>query len=155
MIFTAPVSSAILFWSSAAYASDDQSRIALVSGSVKIITGAADDVLLSPNKMYEQDKNGQSSVKDVDIRKYTSWIHGLYMYESERLDVILTRLTRYYGTDIVFDEYVSEIRCSGKLDLKENIEDVLSVICKTAPVEYVEESKKYIVNYKPFNKKSL
>ena len=132
-----------------AYASDEQSRIALESGSVKIITENNDDVLLSPNTMYEQDKNGNSSVKDADIRKYTSWIHGLYMYESERLDVILKRLERHYGTEIVFDPSVSEIRCSGKLDLKENLEDVLSTISMAALVEYVKDGESYIISYQP------
>ena len=130
-----------------AYASDDQSRIALESGSVKIISDVNDDILLSPNKMYEQDKSGHSAVKDADIRKYTSWIHGLYMYESERLDVILKRLERYYGTEIVFDPSVSEIRCSGKLDLKDHLEDVLTTISMAALVEYVKDGERYIISY--------
>jgi len=132
-----------------AYASDDQSRIALESGSVKIISETADDVTLKPNTMYEQDKSGHSSVKDIDIGKYTSWIHGLYMYESERLDVILKRLTRYYGTEIVFDASVSEIRCTGKLDLKENLDDVLATISVAALVEYVKDGERYIVSVQP------
>ena len=130
-----------------AYTSDEQSRIALESGLVKIVFEAADDVLLRPNKVYEQDKSGHSSVKDADIEQYTSWIHGLYMYESERLDVILKRLGRYYGTEIMVDPSVSEIKCSGKLDLKENVEDVLSIISKTAPVKYIKNSEHYAVNY--------
>jgi ferric-dicitrate binding protein FerR (iron transport regulator) len=131
------------------YAVDDHSRIALESGLVKIISETADDVLLIPNKMYEQDKSGHSSVKDVDIRKYTSWIYGLYIYESERLDMILKRLTRYYGTEIVFDASVSEIRCSGKLDLKENLDDVLSSISMAALVEYVKDGESYIISVQP------
>ena len=130
-----------------AYASDDQSRIALETGSVKIISGNADDgVLLSPNKMYEQDKSGHSSVQDVDIRKFTSWIHGLYMFESERLDVILKRLERYYGTEIVFDQAVSEIRCSGKLDLKDRLEDVLTTISMAAFVQYAKDEERYTIS---------
>ena len=132
-----------------AYASDAQSRIALEEGVVKIVSGTAGDVVLNPNEMFEQDKSGHSSVKDADIGKYTSWIHGLYMYESEQLDVILKRLERYYGREIVVGPSVSEIRCSGKLDLKENMEDVLSVISKTAPIKYVADGESYIVSYQP------
>ena len=133
-----------------AYASDEHSRIALESGLVKISFEATEDVLLSPNKVYEQDKSGFASVKDADITKYTSWIHGLYMYESERLDVIFKRLERYYGIGITVDPSAAELRCTGKLDLKENMEDVLSNICYTAPIRYSKESEKYTISYQPF-----
>ena len=133
-----------------AYASDEQSKIALESGLVKICSEATEDVLLSPNKVYEYDKNGHSSVKDADISKYTSWIHGLYIYESERLFVIIKRLERYYGIEISMDSFASELRCTGKLDLKENLEDVLSNISYTAPIKYMKESEKYTISYKPF-----
>ena len=132
-----------------AYASDDQSRIALESGSVKIISGNTDDVLLNPNQLYEHDNNGHSTVKDTDIRKYTSWIHHLYMYESERLDVILKRLERHYGINILFDPSVAEIRCTGKLDLKENLEEVLATISMAALVEYIKDGESYIISYQP------
>ena len=130
------------------YASDEQSRIALEEGSVKIISGA-NDVLLAPNQIYEQDKSGNSSVRDADIENYTSWIHGRYLYESERLDVILKRLERYYGKEILVEPSIAEITCSGKLDLKENVEDVLLIICATASVEYVKDGEKYTINYQP------
>ena len=132
-----------------AYASDEHSWIALESGLVKILSEAADDVMLHPNKVYERDKSGHSSVKDADIEKYTSWIHGLYVYESERLDVILKRLERYYGIEIVVEPAAAGLRCSGKLDLKENVEDVLSIISKTAPVDYIKDSERYVISVQP------
>ena len=132
-----------------AYKSDEHSRIALASGSVKISYGNAEDVTLNPNQLFERDKNGFSSVEDTDIEQYTSWIYKLYAYNSERLGVILKRLERYYGNEIIVESYVSEFRCSGKLDLKENLEDVLSNICKTAPIVYENDGEKYIINYNP------
>ena len=132
-----------------AYSSDEQSIIALESGLVKILSENAGEVLLKPNKIYEQDKTGYSSVKDVNIGEYTSWIHGLYTYKSENLGVILKRLERYYGKEIIAAPSVSELKCSGKLDLKENIEDVLLIICKTAPAKYIYDGDKYILNYQP------
>jgi ferric-dicitrate binding protein FerR (iron transport regulator) len=134
-----------------AYASDEQSKIALEEGLVKIIDEKNDYVLLQPNQIYELDKSGNSSVKDADIGKYTSWIHGLYLFKDEHLDVILKRLERYYGKEIVAVPSVSEITCSGKLDLKENVDDVLLMICSTASVEYVKEGEKYFISNQPEN----
>ena len=133
-----------------AYSADGQSRIALAEGAVKIISGKANTVTpLTPNQVFEQDKSGRSSVKDADISRYTSWIHGMYMYESERLDVILKRLERYYGKEIEAEVSVSEITCSGELELKENVEDVLSFISMAASVRYAKVGDKYIISCKP------
>lgn len=138
-----------------AYSSDELSKIALESGLVKISSETAEDVLLSPNKVYEQDKDGHSSVNDADISTYTSWIHGLYMYKNERLEEILKRLERYYGIAISVDPSAAELRCAGKLDMKENVEDVLLNISLTAPIGYIKDSERYIVSYQPKNNSNM
>lgn len=130
-----------------AYAGDIQSRVALASGKVRI-TSDVDEVNLIPNSIYENE-GGIASVREADVSKYTSWIDGLYVYESESLRVILKRLARYYGTEIETSASLPEFRCSGKLDLKENIEDVMAVLGNALPVVYLKEGDKYIVRPKP------
>ncbi len=134
-----------------AYASDAQKRIALESGSIKITSKAShNEVLLSPDKMYEFNE-GKESVKNVDIRKYVSWVEGLYFYDSERLDIILARLSRYYGKDIDIDLESAKLTCSGKLDLKERLDDVLMGLSYTAPISYTHVDEKYTISFKPLN----
>ena len=103
-------------------------------------------MLLNPNEIYEQDKSGHISVKDDNVGKYTSWIHGIYIYEDERLDVILKRIERYYGKEIVTEPAVAGIICSGKLDLKENVEDVLTFVSIAVSVKYTKVGEKYIIH---------
>lgn len=131
-----------------AYTADNHKRVVLESGSVKIMSNNdSKEVLLSPNKMYESNK-GEKSVTDVDVRKYTSWIDGIYIYDNERLEDIFTRLSRYYGKEIVVDRRSADLRCSGKLDLKENLDDVLFIIAYTAPVAYTYTNDKYSITFK-------
>lgn len=128
------------------YSEDAQKRIVLESGSVKIFSGNR-ETLLNPNEMYEGDGE-EESVKKVNVEFYTSWVNGLYVYEKERLDIILTRLSRYYGKEIEIDPVSSGLRCTGKLDLKDNIDEVLKIIKYTAPVDYTNDNDKYMVTYK-------
>jgi ferric-dicitrate binding protein FerR (iron transport regulator) len=130
-----------------AYSSDVQKRVALEEGSVKISGAKGNELLLSPDKMYEYN-NGKETVTDVDIRKYTSWVNRLYIYESERLEVILARLSRYYGVDIVADAASAKLKCSGKLDLKDVIDDVLNGLSYTAPITYTCTDGKYRIDIK-------
>lgn len=81
-------------------------------------------------------------VKMVDASLYTSWKDGLYLYNSEKLGTILDRLSRYYGKEIIYDSNVASLKCSGKLDLKDNIIDVLNGLCQTAPIDFKHKGER-------------
>ncbi len=131
-----------------AYSADVQKRVVLKSGAVKISSGTNNpDILLHPSDMYELNGD-KEKVAQVDINIYTSWVSGIYICENERLDIILTRLSRYYGKEIIVDKNAAGLKCNGKLDLKENMDDVMSIIRYIAPVNYTYENDKYVVTYK-------
>ncbi|MDR1644614.1 MAG: FecR domain-containing protein [Tannerellaceae bacterium] len=133
-----------------AYAGDTVQNVVLVSGSVKVRSGSGteDGTLLAPNEMYRYDASGPSQVQSVNIENYIAWKSGAYQYESESLDVILKRLSRYYGKDILCDPHVARLRCSGKLDLKDDLDRVLKGISRTAPVICRYDGKHYTVTNK-------
>ncbi|MFV0419051.1 MAG: FecR family protein [Dysgonomonas sp.] len=132
-----------------AYDSDPVKRIVLVSGSVKVGTRKkGEEVLLSPNKMYEYN-DGQNKITNVDVDKYISWKDGMYLFENEKLENILSRLSMYYGEDIRCDDISANLRCSGKLDLKGDLLDVLHGLSYTAPVTFKDNDGIYMIKYKP------
>ena len=120
-----------------AYESDKTKNVVLVSGSVKVSAKSSnkDDVLLSPNQMYSV-TNGVAGVKNVDVNKYIMWIDGLYYFESAKLGDILNRLSRYYGKIIIYDNTVAELRCTGKLDMKDEMQEILQGLTHTVPISY-------------------
>ncbi|MDR2765466.1 MAG: FecR domain-containing protein [Tannerella sp.] len=123
------------FFNLAAYEKDREQNLVLVSGSVRIHMDNREDILLAPNEMFTS-VNGVTQVQTVHAEDYISWKSGIYQYESETLRVILKRLSRYYGQEIVCDPQVAGLRCSGKLDLKDELSSVLEGIALTAPVRY-------------------
>ncbi len=132
-----------------AYHSDGQKRVVLQSGSVKISSGTSkEEIILKPAEMYEA-TNTNETVKAVNVDNYISWINGIYICDSERLDFILTRLSRYYGKEIAVDERAAKLKCNGKLDLKDNLNDVLHVLQYIVPIEHTKENDIYSVTYKP------
>ncbi|GHV47845.1 hypothetical protein FACS1894181_02160 [Bacteroidia bacterium] len=92
--------------------------------------------------------NGLPEVKTVDVDVYISWKSGIYQYESETLGVILTRLSQYYGQEISCSPQSACLKCSGKLDLKDDLDEVLSGIAKTAPVICHFSENKYLITNK-------
>ena len=130
-----------------AYGVDMQKKVALETGSVKITSNDnSNTMVLKPNDMYEYN-NGKEIVTQVDIRQYVSWVKGLYLFESERLEAIFTRLSRYYGKEISIDAASAELMCSGKLDMKEKLEDVLDGLVYTAPIRYKKTGETYLIKY--------
>lgn len=133
-----------------AYESEKTKSVVLLSGSVKVLTkeNNKEETIMKPNQIYKKD-NGNISVEDTDASKYILWIDGFYIFDSTDLGDILIRLSRYYNKNIVFDDLVAALKCSGKLDMKDDLGEILLGLTNTAPISY-EENKDgtYIVKIK-------
>ncbi len=68
--------------------------------------------------------------------------------EDERLDVLMTKLSRYYGEKILFDEGLGNQRCTGKVDLKDDLADVLNGLTFSFRIKVDQESGNVQGNYK-------
>lgn len=131
-----------------AYDSDENKQIVLVSGSVKILSrNDKKDTIIKPSEMYQYSE-GTSSVKKVDLVKYTSWVDGLYYLESEKLENVMHKLSRYYGVNINCDEKIVGLRCSGKMDLKDEIVDVLDGLSFSFPINIEYKNGEYYITSK-------
>jgi ferric-dicitrate binding protein FerR (iron transport regulator) len=119
----------------------------LVSGAVKVSSKDKKETLLSPSEMYTY-SNNLHQIQTVDIENHILWKSGIYQYKSEDLGIILKRLVRYYGKEIDCTPHASSLKCSGKLDLKDDLQLVLDGISKTAPIIYECIDEKYLVTNK-------
>jgi len=131
-----------------AYEEDAEIQVVLASGSVQITSkDNSRKTDLTPSQMYDY-KAGQASVTLVDIDKYISWVQGILYAEDERLDILMTKLSRYYGEEILFDKGLANQRCTGKVDLKDNLEEVLNGLTFSFRINVEREDGKYRVSIK-------
>lgn len=130
-----------------AYNNDTEHRIVLVSGSIKVKIDKRETILAPKQMLSCTDRAFQVKTLD-EVSKYTSWKDGLLQYNNESLAVILENLSRYYGYEIICTPDVNFLKCSGKLDLKDNLEAVLTNISKTAPIRYESDDGKYYITSK-------
>lgn len=131
-----------------AYEEDDLQTVALVEGEVEIAMGKDKIARLTPDDLFRLEE-GKTHVEKTDVSDYISWIDGWCIFYSEKLPVILDRLSRYYGKPIVYTSDIEQIKCSGKLELKDDLQTVLNALSETAPVQYKEDLggfKMYTVN---------
>lgn len=127
-----------------AYENDAEQSVVLVSGKVNVREKIKKvDRDLVPNEMFITPDAGNTSVRTVDITNYVSWKDGLYQFDSETLSVIIKRLSRYYGVEIVLENPQLTTRCTGKLYLKDDFKTIMEKLSEmfTIRYEFVEENK--------------
>ena len=134
-----------------AYSEEQEISVVLVEGSVEI-KRANKKIKLSPNQKFGYNIVTQKTeiVEDINVLEYIGWKDGWLLCNSEALKSLFKKLEMYYDVDIlVKDTIVETYKTSGKLELKENIEDVLKVISITAPIKYaVKEDLIYMYDMK-------
>jgi hypothetical protein len=132
-----------------AYEADKTKSVVLLSGSVSISSGIHNkDIILKPDQMYSC-LEGSHTVENVDAGIHILWTQGLYQFESEKLSNIITRLERYYGIRIECDAAIAELKCSGKLDLKDDLRKLLEELSHALPIQYRQNiNGSYTINAK-------
>lgn len=118
-----------------AYEEDEAHSVVLVEGKVKINSDNKQQTHLTPSDLFLYEE-GVAEVKKVDVTNYTSWRNGIYTSKNENITNILDRLSRYYGKEIQYESDIEGITCTGKLDLRDDLEIVLTWLSRTAPVRY-------------------
>jgi len=130
-----------------AYNEDKKHEVALVDGSVKIITDQGNSVEIKPNELLTISRN--SLMREyVDVYNYISWKDGIFKFTSEPLENIMLRLSRYYDISIDCTNDIRDIDISGKLVLFDDPETVLNNISIIVPVKYKKEGGKIIFSKK-------
>ena len=120
-----------------AYKDDAHVSVVLVEGSVQA-SSATENLVMKPNQILNYEKLTQrSTLEKTNVLEYVSWKDGWMLCNKECIQSIITKISRYYNVKInCNDPGLNSMTITGKLDLKSNCEDVLKVICTTAPLKY-------------------
>lgn len=120
-----------------AYPDNPYTQTTLVSGSVQMQTREGGTIVLKPSQQAELDnKSHEIVVRQVDVTLYTSWIQGKIYFKDERLETIMTALSRWYDVKIVFvNEKVKNMRFGCNLNRYEEITPFLELLAATGKVK--------------------
>ncbi len=127
-----------------AYEQDESHAVVLATGSVLVTTNDKHEAQLLPDQMFDY-SNGESSITSVNAYDYISWKDGYFIYRKESLQKIMKQLSRYYGTEIVCSPEIASVTCSGKLDLKEELDKVMGDLSGILQVKILFKDNTYEV----------
>ena len=131
-----------------AYSDKNEVVTTLVSGQVRIGLDGSGGIsrTLEPDEQAIW-KTGTLTleVKKVDVLLYTAWKDGEINFYNERLEDIMTTLTRWYSAEVFYlNPSVRELRFSGSLDRYGDIRQILDIIQSTNKVS-IEMNKTSIL----------
>lgn len=130
------------------YTEDQTIETVLVKGKVSAGKNKlfAETIDLTPGERMVYDKNNESLSKDrVDVNLFTSWVNGYLIFDNEPITEVFKKLKRYYKQDVVTDTGLEKVTFSGKLDLKDNLRNVLETISFASSVTLVENNGTFTI----------
>jgi len=130
------------------YEEDNTSQTVLFKGKVSAGKNQlfSKTVELMPGERMIYNKKNRGLTKDkVDTKFYASWIGGYLIFENEPITEIYKKLERYYNKNIQAEEGLEKISFSGKLDLKDKLEDVLENISFASAVKVQARNGSFII----------
>lgn len=129
-----------------AYKEDKQTNVVLVSGSVNVKPKNGKVTLMKPNQMYAY-SDIVSTLTEVDVENYTSWHEGKYIFKSEPIENILLRLSRYYNVTMKLPSSATGITCSGKLELKDDLSQLLNGLSEITSMSFSKKESEFRVSF--------
>lgn len=129
-----------------AYKDESYIYTTLIEGKVAIDNGITKEILKPTQQSGININNREMVIGFVDIYNVTSWKKGIFSFKDKPLIDIMKTLSRWYNTDIVFEnKELQDVKFNGVINKKQNIENILSIIKLTSKINYEIEDNKIII----------
>lgn len=113
-------------------------QVVLIQGSVGVKMNKTEGtIILKPSELLSY-SNESYLVREVNTDDYIAWtgVKQNSISGVNSIAEIAARLSQYYNVNIIGDENVMTIKCSGKLILFKDIYQTLDVLTDVAPIKY-------------------
>ena len=129
-----------------AYTDNEMVSTTLVDGSVEVASGTQKPITLVPGEQAYGEA-GELEKREVNIRLYTSWIDGRFMFNNVELEEIAKQISRWYDVEVFFtNENVKRTRFTGGMVKFKPLDDLIRMIESTSPVRFSVKGKTIVIS---------
>ncbi|MDO6429054.1 FecR domain-containing protein [Flavitalea sp. BT771] len=129
-----------------AYDEEEKIKVTLLEGSVKVISGAGNNLLL-PGQMAVMNAGQKMEIlENADIERVMAWKNGYFNFANADIRTVLRELSRWYDLELVFDDVTNE---KFHVEIRRDIplSKVLSILEMTDKVHFNISGKKVTVTH--------
>jgi len=139
-----------------AYSSDRLTETILIEGKVSVSEQSSfkfmkKETILAPYQKasFNKESNQISVSNEPDAELAIAWTEGWFKFSQQNLNGILNKLQRYYNITFEFDQnFSTSDLITGKLDLKESIEQVMQALSDVTDIQYRINGNKIFIDKK-------
>ena len=128
------------------YDDNEEVSTTLVNGSVEIVSGGQEVFRLVPGEQA-YGKENELEKREVNVRLYTSWIDGKFLFNNTELEEIAKQISRWYDVEIFFSsENVKKVRFTGAIVKFKPLDDLVRMIESTSQVRFSVKGKTIVIS---------
>ncbi|WP_294141507.1 FecR family protein [uncultured Sanguibacteroides sp.] len=128
------------------YRNEEEIITTLVKGAVEVTDGR-DSCRLLPNHQARVNRDGQMSVKEVDVYRYMAWTTGRMVFENERLETIMDELSRWYDVDVFYSSQdLKNLRFTMDVKKYSDLDKFTALMEKTDKVSFRIKDRTVVVS---------
>ena len=128
------------------YDDNEEVSTTLVNGSVEIVSGDQQAFRLVPGEQA-YGKENELEKREVNVRLYTSWIDGKFLFNNTELEEIAKQISRWYDVEIFFSsESVKKVRFTGAIVKFKPLDDLVRMIESTSQVRFSVKGKTIVIS---------
>ena len=128
------------------YEDNEEVSTTLVNGSVEIASGDQQAFRLVPGEQA-YGKENELEKREVNVRLYTSWIDGKFLFNNTELEEIAKQISRWYDVEIFFSsENVKKVRFTGAIVKFKPLDDLVRMIESTSQVRFSVKGKTIVIS---------
>ncbi|WP_421918588.1 FecR family protein [Marinifilum sp.] len=129
-----------------AYPNEDYTYATLNEGKVRVFKGEMQEDLLPNQQLILNNASKEYSTKAVDASIFSAWTKGKFLYKNERLEVILSSLSRWYDLKVFYENPIlKDDRYSIRVNRYDDIEILLNHLELTGGLEFEVNNEVLVV----------
>ena len=131
-----------------AYNNDPVMATTLVEGKIKIKKGEFSETLMPNQQARISHESDKIDIEEIDVSQEISWVKGLFAFNEKPLAEIMTVLSRWYDTEVIFENAKQKnFVFTGILERTNAVEDILKLIEATSEgqLKFVIANKTIII----------
>lgn len=111
------------------YQDEDFLETTLVNGKVAFEREGNYSYLKPGEQLRLNKEDGKTTVETVDVLLYCSWKDGRFVFEKQRLEVIMNTIARWYNINVFYESSsVKDILFTGNIKRYSDLEQVVSML---------------------------
>ena len=116
-----------------AYNNEELMATTLVEGKINIKKGKQSKTLRPNQQARISHFSENMAIQEIDVFQEIAWVNGLFSFNEKPLGEIMTDLSRWYDTEVVFENATQKsFVFTGILERTETVEDILKLIEATS-----------------------